>query len=171
MPGTLSKGKGKAADMDLGDGGDGDDDDAGGKGEKKKKNTYKHLIKGIPGVFLFLFVLIFSTLAIFPRFLILFYTSLTGKHSLKKDDSLTKVMVVPPKQRMRIAHFDLRTQEEAFTVSLEGLKGVCSLHSLPITDFDFVSSVEYQHSCLRIGSGPGRSKKKGTFDSSLCDTI
>lgn len=70
MPGTLSKGKGKAADMDLGDGGDGDDDDAGGKGEKKKKNTYKHLIKGIPGVFLFLFVLIFSTLAIFPRFLI-----------------------------------------------------------------------------------------------------
>ena len=41
------------ADMD-GDGGDGDDDDpVGGKGEKKKKNTYKHLIKGIPGVLLF----------------------------------------------------------------------------------------------------------------------
>ena len=43
-------------DVDLGDGGDGDDDDApGGKGEKKKKNTYKHLIKGIPGVLLLLF--------------------------------------------------------------------------------------------------------------------
>ena len=43
------------ADMDFGDGGDGDDDDVtGGKGEKKKKNTYKHLIKGIPGVLLFL---------------------------------------------------------------------------------------------------------------------
>ena len=41
------------ADVDLGDGGDGDDDDAaGGKGEKKKKNTYKHLIKGIPGALL-----------------------------------------------------------------------------------------------------------------------
>ncbi|KAF8806988.1 hypothetical protein BYT27DRAFT_7101295 [Phlegmacium glaucopus] len=107
-PGTLDKGKGKEVvhgnvatmgntpvDMDLGDGGDGDDDDAaGGKGEKKKKNTYKHLIKGVP-----------------------------GKHSLKKDDSLTKVMLVPPKQRMRIAHFDSRTQEDAFTVSLEGLKG------------------------------------------------
>ena len=54
-PGTLGKGKGKEADMDLGDGGDGDDDDVtGGKGEKKKKNTYKHLIKGIPGVLLFL---------------------------------------------------------------------------------------------------------------------
>jgi len=39
--------------MDLGDGGDGDDDDAtGGKGEKKKKNTYKHLIKDVPGVLL-----------------------------------------------------------------------------------------------------------------------
>lgn len=29
---------------------DGEDDDAtGGKGEKKKKNSYKALIKGIPG--------------------------------------------------------------------------------------------------------------------------
>jgi len=107
-PGTLDKGKGKEvihgnavtmgntpADMDPGDGGDGDDDDtAGGKGEKKKKNSYKHLIKGIP-----------------------------GKHSLKKDDSLTKVMLVPPKQRMRIMQFDPRTQEDAFSVSLEGLKG------------------------------------------------
>jgi hypothetical protein len=58
----LDKGKGKEvvhgnvvtmantpADVDLGDG-DGDDDDAaGGKNEKKKKNTYKDLIKGIPG--------------------------------------------------------------------------------------------------------------------------
>jgi hypothetical protein len=62
----LDKGKGKEvvhgnavtmgntpADVDLGDGGDGDDDDvAGGKGEKKKKNTYRHLIKGIPGALL-----------------------------------------------------------------------------------------------------------------------
>ena len=79
---------------------------------------------------------------------------------MKKDDSLTKVMLVPPKQRMRIAHFDLRTQDEAFTVSLEGLKGVRSLLSLPITSLNFITSVEYQHSCLRIGPGP---KKKGTF--------
>ena len=35
----------------VADGGDGDDDEATGKGEKKKKNTYKHLIKGVPGVF------------------------------------------------------------------------------------------------------------------------
>ena len=82
---------------------------------------------------------------------------------MKKDDSLTKVMLEPPKQRMRIALFDLRTQEEAFTVSLEGLKGVRSLLSFPITNLNFIASVEYQHSCLRIGPGPGRPKKKSTF--------
>lgn len=39
------------------DGQDGDDDDGpGGKGEKKKKNSYKHLIKGVPGALMkFLF--------------------------------------------------------------------------------------------------------------------
>ncbi|KAF8968179.1 hypothetical protein BDZ97DRAFT_1916390 [Flammula alnicola] len=102
--GGLDKGKGREregpgvgtpADADLADAGDADDDDApGAKGEKKKKNTYKHLIKGVP-----------------------------GKHSLKKDDYLTTMMLVPPKQRMRIHHFDAKTQEDAFTVSLEGLKG------------------------------------------------
>lgn len=48
-----------------------------------------------------------------------------GKHSLKKDDYLTNIMLVPPKQRMRISRFDQRTQEDAFAVSSEGLKGVC----------------------------------------------
>ncbi|KAF5391672.1 hypothetical protein D9757_002379 [Collybiopsis confluens] len=70
------------------------DDDEGGKGEKKKKNSYKHLIKGVP-----------------------------GKHSMKKDDYLTTLIQVPPKQRVRISEFDSRTQRDAFTVSLEGLKG------------------------------------------------
>ncbi|KIM39802.1 hypothetical protein M413DRAFT_19587 [Hebeloma cylindrosporum] len=101
--GTVDKGKGRErdsavatpADADPADVGDADDDDApGAKGEKKKKNTYRHLIKGIP-----------------------------GKHSLKKDDYLTTMMLVPPKQRLRISHFDAKTQEDAFTVSLEGLKG------------------------------------------------
>ena len=125
----MNKGKGKAADMDLADGGDDDDDAAGGKGEKKKKNTYKHLIKGIPGVFSVPFVPGLCNPCSIPSVSNTFFLSLTGKHSLKKDDSLTKVMLVPPKQRMKIAHFDLRTQEEAFTVSLEGLKGVRSLLS------------------------------------------
>lgn len=36
------------------DGGDGDDgDEEGGKGDKKQKNTYRHLIKGIPGAYTF----------------------------------------------------------------------------------------------------------------------
>jgi hypothetical protein len=49
---------------------------------------------------------------------------------MKKDDYLTMMMQVPPKQRIPITEFDERTQREAFTVSAEGLKGVrfFSLH-------------------------------------------
>ncbi|KAI0926423.1 hypothetical protein AcV5_008889 [Taiwanofungus camphoratus] len=71
-----------------------DADDEEGKGEKKWKNSYKHLIKGIP-----------------------------GRHSMKKDDYLTTTIQVPPKQKIAITPFDLKTQREAFSVSLEGLKG------------------------------------------------
>ncbi|TFY81878.1 hypothetical protein EWM64_g2135 [Hericium alpestre] len=77
---------------------DGDDED--GKDGKKKKNSYKHLIKGIP-----------------------------GRHSMKKDDFLTTAISVPPKQHIPITPFDLRTQREAFSVSLEGLKG-WNIHAL-----------------------------------------
>ncbi|KAF5327041.1 hypothetical protein D9619_004876 [Psilocybe cf. subviscida] len=97
----VDKGKGKERDGNSaptpaaeGHGHDGDEDEAVGKGEKKKKNTYKHLIKGVP-----------------------------GKHSLKKDDYLSSMMLQPPKQRMRIRAFDQKTQDDAFTVSLEGIKG------------------------------------------------
>lgn len=41
-------------------------------------------------------------------------------------------MQVPPKQRIQITPFDLKTQREAFTVSLEGLKGVCHLSLLSV---------------------------------------
>ncbi|TFK75206.1 hypothetical protein BDN72DRAFT_868228 [Pluteus cervinus] len=79
----------------AGDRGDADDDDGpGGKAGKKKKNSYKHLIKNMP-----------------------------GKHSMKKDDYLATMIQIPPKQRVRIASFDPRTQRDAFNVSLEGLKG------------------------------------------------
>ncbi|KIJ11943.1 hypothetical protein PAXINDRAFT_171458 [Paxillus involutus ATCC 200175] len=62
--------------------------------DKKKKNSYRHLIRSLP-----------------------------GKHSMKKDDYLTTMMQVPAKQRIPIVAFDARTQREAFTVSAEGLKG------------------------------------------------
>ncbi|KAI0364324.1 hypothetical protein BV20DRAFT_956443 [Pilatotrama ljubarskyi] len=75
------------------------DEEEGGKGEKKFKN-YRHLIKGIP-----------------------------GKHSMKKDDYLTTLMQIPPKQKIPITPFDLRTQRDAFSVSLEGLKG-WNIHAL-----------------------------------------
>ncbi|KAJ7019921.1 hypothetical protein C8F04DRAFT_1146180 [Mycena alexandri] len=97
-PEPLDNGKGKGrespAPQTPGDHDPDDDDAAQAKGEKKKKNSYKHLIKGVP-----------------------------GKHSMKKDDYLAGIMQVPPKQRIPIAPFDLKTQREAFSVSLEGLKG------------------------------------------------
>lgn len=43
---------------------------------------------------------------------------------MKKDDYLTTTIQVPPKQKIAITPFDLKTQREAFSVSLEGLKGV-----------------------------------------------
>lgn len=92
-PGGTDKGKGKEKEFATAtpdDGQDGDDEDGG----KKKKNSYKHLIKGIP-----------------------------GKHSMRKDEYLTTIMQVPPKQRIAITPFDQKTQREAFSVSLEGLKG------------------------------------------------
>lgn len=77
-----------------------DPDDDEGRDGKKKKNTYRHLIKGVP-----------------------------GKHSIKKDDFLTTIIQVPPKQHIPITPFDSRTQSEAFAVSLEGLKG-WNIHAL-----------------------------------------
>ncbi|KAF9004000.1 hypothetical protein BDQ17DRAFT_1390390 [Cyathus striatus] len=85
-PGGVDKGKGRELDATM--------HTPGPTGEKKKKNTYKHLIKGVP-----------------------------GKHSLKKDDFLSTIMVVPEKQRHKITPFDAKTQHDAFEVSLEGIKG------------------------------------------------
>ncbi|KAI0749969.1 hypothetical protein C8Q80DRAFT_658344 [Daedaleopsis nitida] len=79
--------------------GDEADDDEGGKGEKKHKN-YKHLIKAVP-----------------------------GKHSMRKDDSLGRLMGEAPKQKMEIKTFSQKTTREAFSVSLEGLKG-WNIHAL-----------------------------------------
>jgi hypothetical protein len=55
--GNMDKGKGRevvitsplVAQTPGADGQDVDDEEGGGKGEKKKKNSYKHLIKGVPG--------------------------------------------------------------------------------------------------------------------------
>lgn len=61
---SVDKGKGKERDGNSaptpaaeGHGHDGDEDEAVGKGEKKKKNTYKHLIKGVPGTLSSIFLL------------------------------------------------------------------------------------------------------------------
>ncbi|TFK20300.1 hypothetical protein FA15DRAFT_682613 [Coprinopsis marcescibilis] len=104
-PSPGDKGKGKEVDVDMSDVGgggrpphglgEGDDDDGpGGKKEKKGKNSYRHLIKGMP-----------------------------GKHSTKKDEYLTNIMLFPSKPWVQITPFDEHTQEDSFTVSQDGLKG------------------------------------------------
>lgn len=122
IPGHVDKGKGREVPMPEGDVEMQDGDEEEGKGDKKKKNNYKHLIKGIPGTFLRLcheFTLCtvhdFGSWLTFP---------FLGKHSMKKDDYLSTIIHVPPKQRLKIRRFDEKTQEDAFTVSLEGLKSV-----------------------------------------------
>jgi len=58
--GPVDKGKGREVpipgeDVEMHDVHDADEDDAVGKGERKYKNSYKHLIKGIPGSLSLLF--------------------------------------------------------------------------------------------------------------------
>ena len=91
---------------------------------------------------------------------------LTGKHSMKKDDYLVTIMQVPPKQRIPITPFDLKTQREAFTVSLDGLKGVSTgnfncprflAHVCP-------QLVESKRSRVRIRTSTRRPQKTSTFN-------
>ena len=146
-PGGIDKGKGKEKEFATAtpdDGQDGDDDE-GGKGDKKKKNNYKHLVKGVPGMKHARSVLCQScylTLVI------------SGKHSMKKDDYLTTIMQVPPKQRIPITPFDQRTQREAFSVSLEGLKGVRPSANHLIRLMSII--VEYKYIGSRIGASSRR---------------
>ncbi|KAK7463585.1 hypothetical protein VKT23_006931 [Stygiomarasmius scandens] len=104
-PGAVDKGKGREipvpgstpaahAQTPAADGQDGDDEEGGGKGEKKKKNSYKHLIKGVP-----------------------------GKHSMRKDDYFASLLAMEPKPRNDIRIFTSGVLRDAFQVSLEGIKG------------------------------------------------
>lgn len=117
------KGKGKQRDMSpIPDPhsphiNDPDDDELD---RRKKKNNYKHLIKGIPGSMTFVYC------SSHPPSL----TRPIGKHSTKKDDFLTTIMQVPPKQHINIVPFDSVTQRDAFSVGLDGLKGVSPVTTL-----------------------------------------
>ena len=87
-----------------------------------------------------------------------------GKHSIKKDDFLTNIVQVPPKQHIPIAPFDSRSQTEAFTVSLEGLKGVrlnfLNSHRPKLTRSK-IASVEYSCSRSRVYTGTRRPEEAG----------
>jgi hypothetical protein len=111
------KGKGKEVPPPATPAADGqDDDDEGGKkGDKKKKNNnYRHLIRNIPGA---------CKIMLATRWY-WYIRILAGKHSLKKDDYLTNIMQIPPKERVKIAQFDSRTQRDAFMVTPGGIPGV-----------------------------------------------
>lgn len=120
------KGKGKEKEVPVfgaasptaetpGAGDEGEGDDHQGKVGKKWKNNYKHLIKNIPGV---------SVLWPFAQVATDTDVLRAGKHITKKDDYLQSVMAAEPKQRTVIKPFDLRTQREAFSVSLDGITKV-----------------------------------------------
>ena len=76
---------------------------------------------------------------------------------MKKDDFLSDIIQVPPKQRIPIAPFDLRTQRDAFSVSLEGLKGVRPpLSLLRLVPLTHPMPVEHPCACPRVHAGPRR---------------
>lgn len=80
---------------------------------------------------------------------------------MKKDDYFTNLIQVPPKQKIAITPFDLRTQRDAFSVSLEGLKGVRSSTSTSaITHF---SAVEYTCASSRVLTSQGGSEAAGQY--------
>lgn len=73
---TTDKGKGKEREKEREKDKDQDEDDEDGGATKKKKDTYKHLIKGVPGAYPFLYSLsiscIFPPVSIFPIFISVF---------------------------------------------------------------------------------------------------
>lgn len=74
---------------------------------------------------------------------------------MKKDDYLTTIIQVPPKQRARITPFDRKTQREAFEVSLEGLKGVCISFT-----HGHAYTVQWNHNVLILESAQAREDRK-----------
>jgi len=70
------------------------------------------------------------------------------------------MMLVPEKQRVRIVQFDARTQEDAFSVSLEGLKGVCILL---IGLRTLMLSVEPKRTRRGVCASTGGAQEKGAF--------
>lgn len=73
-------------------------------------------------------------------------------------------MQVPPKQRINIVPFDSATQRDAFSVGLDGLKGVSlntSLVQSPYRHSRRDSLVEREYTNIRNPASPRRQKEKG----------
>lgn len=81
---------------------------------------------------------------------------------MKKDDYLATIMQIPPKQHIPIVQFDAKTQMEAFTVSAEGIKGVClvlCVRRTMTTVLIPLVTVECRNPDFRVCASSGRSQK------------
>lgn len=80
---------------------------------------------------------------------------------MKKDDYLSTIMQVPPKQHVKITPFDAKTEREAFTVSLEGLKGVCFSLPIPYYSMGLIHILrQWNPSALVLESAQAREDRK-----------
>lgn len=68
-------------------------------------------------------------------------------------------MQVPPKQHIPIVQFDVKTQMEAFTVSAEGLKGVCPICP-DITSTVLIPLSQWNTGALILESAQAREDRK-----------
>jgi hypothetical protein len=87
---------------------------------------------------------------------------------MKKDDYLVGMMQVPPKQRVAIQPFDERTQREAFTVTLEGLKGVSPDFSIRISQVFQLLLVQHQRPRWRIRPSKRGQEEAGSYLNFWC---
>jgi len=88
------KGKGKERESDEPPPTDGDKKRVGGGGGGAKQDSYKFMIRDMP-----------------------------GKHSMRKDEYLTTIMLVPPKQHISVDPFSSQTRQNSFAVGPDGLRG------------------------------------------------
>lgn len=83
---------------------------------------------------------------------------------MRKDDYLATLIAVPPKQKNEIKPFSQKTTREAFSVSLEGLKGVClASTALSPAHPDHPGVVEYSYVGSGIQPSTRRSQTEGSY--------
>ena len=75
------------------------------------------------------------------------------------------MMQAPSKQRINIQPFDLRTQRDAFSVSLDGLKGVCYPAGAAARTNSVANCFKVEHRSIgrRFATGQGRPETESAY--------